>query len=605
VPLEGPQVDMHTGTKGRLFLAICATLLVAFWTTPALAGDVILEWDPHTEPNLAGYKLYYGRTSRAYDHVIDVGLVTTYRVTGLPGGTYYFAVTAYAADGTESGYSNEVSTTLAASAPAIAAVTASGVTSGSASVSWTTDTPSDSQVEYGTTNAYGSSTALDATLGTSHSQVLSGLGANTLYHFRVRSRDAAGNPATSDDFTFTTLPPPDTTPPVISAVTSSEVSGFAATITWTTDEASDSQVEYGPSIGYGSSSVLDTRMLTSHSVTLSGLAVGTLHHYRVKSKDAAGNLATSADFAFTTLPPADTTPPVISAVASSEVTGSGATITWTTDEASDSQVEYGTTTAYGSASALDTRMLTSHSVALSGLAAGTEYHYRVKSRDAAGNLASSPDFVFTAGTAPRSVTNPRIADFNGDGYADVFLYDSSTGSWSLMLGSNGNGFAAASKGSWAPGLTIYSADLDGNGMTDLFLSDGATGHWSKAISDGAGNFTVSSGGDYSPGASAYLADFGGNERTDIFAYGATTGDWNECLNDGAAGFTCYSGRWSPGLQVSVADLNGDGRADIFAYDPATGAWYQYLATTPGNFLLIKGFWNPGLTLVGPSANAPR
>ncbi|MDZ7363133.1 MAG: PQQ-dependent sugar dehydrogenase, partial [candidate division KSB1 bacterium] len=69
---------------------------------------------------------------------------------------------------------------------------------------------------------------------------------------------------------------------------------------WQTDEASDSQVEYGLTAGYGSSSPLDAALVTSHTVTLSGLQPNTTYHYRVKSKDAAGNLAASGDFSFTT-----------------------------------------------------------------------------------------------------------------------------------------------------------------------------------------------------------------------------------------------------------------------------------------------------------------
>src|SRR2546426_4548811 len=94
----------------------------------------------------------------------------------------------------------------------------------------------------------------------------------------------------------------------------------------------------------------------------------------------------------------DVTAPVISAVTSSSITSSSATIGWTTNEASDTQVEYGLTTAYGNTTSLKTSLVTSHSQALSGLARNTWYHYRVKSRDAAGNPAVSGDFTFKTKT---------------------------------------------------------------------------------------------------------------------------------------------------------------------------------------------------------------
>ncbi|TSC72144.1 MAG: fibronectin, type III domain-containing protein, partial [Parcubacteria group bacterium Gr01-1014_38] len=93
----------------------------------------------------------------------------------------------------------------------------------------------------------------------------------------------------------------DTTPPVISTVAAGSITNTTATITWTTDEPSDSQVEYGTTITYGSSTTLDPARVTSHSQVISGLTANTLYHYRVKSRDAAGNLATSGDFTFTTL----------------------------------------------------------------------------------------------------------------------------------------------------------------------------------------------------------------------------------------------------------------------------------------------------------------
>jgi hypothetical protein len=87
-------------------------LVCAFSLRPAWAGDVTLQWDPNTETDLAGYKVYYGAASRSYSAPITIGLQSSYTVSGLASGTYYFAVTAFNRDGLESAFSNEVSTTI-------------------------------------------------------------------------------------------------------------------------------------------------------------------------------------------------------------------------------------------------------------------------------------------------------------------------------------------------------------------------------------------------------------------------------------------------------------------------------------------------------------
>jgi hypothetical protein len=100
-----------------------------------------------------------------------------------------------------------------------------------------------------------------------------------------------------------------------------------------------------------------------------------------------------------TKPPARNKPPVISSVATAGITSSGATITWTTDKAADSGVEYGPTNNYGNATTIGSPLTTSHQINLIGLAPGTAYHYRILSKDAAGNLARSGDFTFTTAAA--------------------------------------------------------------------------------------------------------------------------------------------------------------------------------------------------------------
>ncbi len=146
--------------------------------------------------------------------------------------------------------------------------------------------------------------------------------------------------------------------------------------------------------------------------------------------------------------PPDTTPPVISNVQSSGITTNSATITWTTDEASDSVVEYGLTTSYGS-TASNSASVTSHSIPLSGLSVNTLYHYRVKSTDGAGNTATSPDHSFQTGNAvnyaPSSTT--------------ILQGSVNSGSFSNLSTNNASYFVVNSTTSGQPRLTDWYASV--------------------------------------------------------------------------------------------------------------------------------------------------
>src|SRR5512139_390025 len=90
------------------------TLLILVFTLvlcqSALAAQIKLAWDANGEPDLAGYKIYYGTSAKSYTASVDVGNVTSYTLASLNGGqTYYLTVTAYNTSGSESGYSGEVS----------------------------------------------------------------------------------------------------------------------------------------------------------------------------------------------------------------------------------------------------------------------------------------------------------------------------------------------------------------------------------------------------------------------------------------------------------------------------------------------------------------
>jgi hypothetical protein len=100
-------------------------------------------------------------------------------------------------------------------------------------------------------------------------------------------------------------------------------------------------------------------------------------------------------------PTPDITAPTVSNVVISGVTSTGATISWTTSEAATGIVEYGESIAYGSQTAA-TASGTLHSRTLSGLVAGSTYHFRIRATDTAGNLRLDQDRTFSTTAVPVS-----------------------------------------------------------------------------------------------------------------------------------------------------------------------------------------------------------
>jgi hypothetical protein len=142
----------------------------------------------------------------------------------------------------------------------ITSISSSNITGMGATITWRTNRPADSQVEYGVTTSYGNVVSLK-TLETDHQMTLFGLSSDTLYHFRVKSKDEAGNPAASGDLTFTTVkgsPTPTPTPvptptpgPGLPAITSftatpsSITSGQSSTLSWSVTGATSLRLNPG------------------------------------------------------------------------------------------------------------------------------------------------------------------------------------------------------------------------------------------------------------------------------------------------------------------------------------------------------------------------
>jgi hypothetical protein len=296
------------------------------------------------------------------------------------------------------------------------------------------------------TTGYGYSTTLDVNLVTSHSQGLSGLSPSTLYHFRVRSKDAVGNERISSDYTFTTtadssaelargiIPTVDGTYPGYSITSTTDgiidPDGGTAT-TWASTESST--LPHWVVIDFGGDQKLrkvtmawawnnsQSRWMTPReyhiqrwdgstyqdlvtvlnptidSITTTSFAEVTTSRIRIYQPANMGPIYYPTVIWLTELEiygQADRTAPVLSNIHTSNVTRRQATILWNTNESSTTQVEYGLTTSYGSTTILDTNQVISHNKILTNLSLNTLYHYRVRSKDRAGNEAVSPDKTF-------------------------------------------------------------------------------------------------------------------------------------------------------------------------------------------------------------------
>ena len=176
---------------------------------------------------------------------------------------------------------------LDTTAPTISAVGSANVTANSANINWTTNEPATSQVEYGTTTSYGQLTAVNGSLTTPHTFAVAGLAASTLYNYRVRSRDEAGNERIGTNNTFTTLAGVDTTPPSIpGGLAGNAVSATQINLSW--NASTDNVAVTGYNV-LRNGALVGSPTTTSFADT--ALAAATSYGYTVSAHDAAGNVS--------------------------------------------------------------------------------------------------------------------------------------------------------------------------------------------------------------------------------------------------------------------------------------------------------------------------
>ena len=448
---------LSLGSKGADVTALQQILKAAgFYTYPTVTGY----FGTLTEQALAAYQ-----TAHGLDPVGYTGPKTRALLNGVANVSGSSGVAQPAAASPSASSPTTVATTSSSGIPPLfpiaagygggGAVTTPPTISGTPSnMSVSATSPAGASVTYTTPSATDYYSESDAVSCSPAPGSTFALGMTTV---TCSTTDKFGNSAHSS-FSVTVQ---ETTAPSISITAPSNgatVGGSSVTLTATaTDTVAIASVQFEVGSTNIGAAVTSSPYATTWNST--GVSDGSYTLYAV-AENTAGYYATSS-----VAISVRNSPPVISAITPNSIASSTETITWTTDEAANSQVSFGTTTGYGSASS-SAALATSHSITLTGLTASTTYDFEVSSTDAEGNAATSSNQTFTTAAYNYYVDSVNGNDAN-PGTSPALAFQNIT---ALPTITAGQSVALAYGSHWRQQLTINAANVTVAGYPTAYNS---------------------------------------------------------------------------------------------------------------------------------------
>jgi hypothetical protein len=247
-------------------------------------------------------------------------------------------------------------------------------------ISWQTSRTSNSFVQYGTESGKYGAEVGSSTQTIVHDITLENLEPGTTYYYKVLWTDEDGNTGQSDEQTFTTNPAP-----FISKVTITNISLYSAYVNFTVKNATSANIKYGQTLSYGGSQSISTsKDETTYTVVIDKLLEGTTYNLQIDAEDEEGNVFSSDNYSFDTLPV-----PKIVAYKTSQVPDQPTAVfqvLWVTNTVTSSIVTYyPSDEPAGAQDQINLALTKNHQMVLKNLKDNSDYTFVIKGKDSAGN----------------------------------------------------------------------------------------------------------------------------------------------------------------------------------------------------------------------------
>jgi subtilisin family serine protease len=404
-------ISDFAGNGPKLSSAVRVTTLSASdFNTPIIIGgpfvlyvtdvSAVVTWTTD-EPASSGVSFNDGTTYRVTN---DANLVSEHSVqlTGLsPSSNYQLAVSSKDAVGNGPVNSSQVefvtgSTPDTTSPLILGRPLVQDIKDTSANILWRTDEASSSLVLFGTDSNNLNLLETSVDFNPQHKISLTNLLPSTTYFFETQSIDLAGNTATSNPFSFTTVADSFEQKLKISAGPIIEkLTGNSMTLSWKTNFNADTRLVCESTNGM--SEVNKVALEKSHIITLSGLEFNTSYRCVVYSTDLSGFIVTKVIGVVST-EETDTIAPQCIAPPVAQGFVTFAELTWQTDELATALIQYRKSGDTQWLQTISTRLSQTGFSLLTGLEADTDYEQQIRLTDAVGNSADCDLGVFNTGT---------------------------------------------------------------------------------------------------------------------------------------------------------------------------------------------------------------